>query len=246
MRRMRQTMIALAAAALLAGPVAAQGGQGPRGRPATPAGAGVMDRNPVAVLLERRDELELTADQVARLEAVQARVERENAPRIERLRAALGDRPARDLTDEERVQLRERMRELQPVRTEIRETNRAAMEEVRGILTAEQRTKIRSASRGRGPAASRGARGASVARILQHREALGLSEDQIARLEAIRDSQRAAHEQVRAILTDEQESRLREMARRPRPDDAARRRPGRGQGAGGGEGVRPTPPPALS
>ena len=146
MSRMRQTMIALVAAALLAAPATAQGGQGgerPRRAEGVRAGPGAPARNPVAMLLDRREELELTAEQVARLEAVRERVERENAPRIERLRAALGDRPRRELSDEERARLRGRMQELQPVRDEIRATNRAAMEEAREVLTDEQESKLR-------------------------------------------------------------------------------------------------------
>ena len=218
MSRIRQTIIALAAAALLAGPAAAQVGQGEREARAgqrARAGTGALDRNPIAALLERREELDLDADQLARLEAVQARVERENAPRIERIRAAMGDRPAGELSEDERAGLRERMRQLQPVREEIRQTNRAAMVEVRGILTAEQQAKVRSGVRRGSPAGARADTRSPVDRILRHREALGLNADQIARLEAIRASQRAAREQVREILTEEQESKLREMTRRP-------------------------------
>ncbi|HUG42366.1 MAG TPA: hypothetical protein VMM12_18015 [Longimicrobiales bacterium] len=162
MSSIKQAMVAVAAVALLAMPATAQGrrgGAGPDGRPGWD-GPGSMARNPVTMLLERREALELTADQVRQLETIQARVEQENAPRIARLREALGDRPARDLTAEERAQLRDRMGELQPVRDELRETNRAAMAEARDLLTPEQATALRAAmrrgSRDGGPGARMG------------------------------------------------------------------------------------------
>lgn len=267
MRNMKQAIVALAAAALLAGPVVAQQGQGPaRGQQDRAwAGPGSMARNPVAVLLERREALGLTGDQVARLEAIQARVERENAPRIQQLQAVLGDRSPRDLTDEERAQLRARMRELDPVRDQIRQTNRAAMQEAREILTAEQQAGLRDTMARRPGGGARGARGARgprdggrafegrgapvaggvAARVLEQRESLGLTAEQVARLEAVRDrvagenearleqlradrsdraaligaireSHRASLESVREILTDEQEAMLRELAPRRR------------------------------
>ena len=152
MGRMKQGIMALAAVGLLAGPAWAQQGD-IGGRPARPdsmrqwMAPGSMARNPVAVLLERREQLQLTDEQVQRLEALGARVERENAPRIEQLRAVLGDRSFRDLSDEERAAVRDRMRELEPVRDALRETNRAAMTEARGILTAEQATQLRETMR---------------------------------------------------------------------------------------------------
>ena len=257
MGRFRQAMMALAAAALLTAPLTAQQGQG-RMRGAEARGpwavGGPMARNPVATLLERRDALELTADQVARLEAIQARVERENAPRIEELRAAFGDRQPRDLSAEERAQLRDRMQALSPTRDAIRETNRAAMVEARAILTPDQQAKVRQAMRRadgprpgvRGPGGARPAMagramprpGWVVERVLDRRDELELTADQVTRLEAIRArlvrenegrvaalqdagerraelvaeiraSHRAARDEVREILTDEQEELLR-------------------------------------
>ena len=163
MTRTRQAIVALAAAALLAGPAAAQQGQG-RGQGQDVrgewAGPGSRARNPVSMLLQRREDLGLTAEQVTRLEAIQTRVERENAPRIQQLRAVLGDRDPRELTTEERAELRERMRALDPVRDEIRQTNRAAMDEARAILTDEQQTRIRQVMRRRpGPDGRPGMRG---------------------------------------------------------------------------------------
>lgn len=136
---------ALAALVLVAAPLAAQGqGRGPAmGRGMMRGGPDGMGRNPVAVVLDHRAELELTADQVRQLEAIRERVEAENGPRWERLKAAFGDADPSQMSDEERQALRERMRELQPVRQEIRATNRAAGGEIHEILTEEQETRLR-------------------------------------------------------------------------------------------------------
>lgn len=234
MGKMKQAIVALAAVALLSGPAVAQGaGQGGRGQAqAEWDGPGSMARNPVAVLLERREALGLTAEQVTKMEAIQARVERENAPRIEQLRAVMGDRNPRDLTADERLQLRERRQALAPVRDEIRETNRTAMTEVRGMLTAEQQAMMRETMRRRPAGMGQGMQGQGqgmrgrmapgaglgVNMVLQRREALGLTAEQVTRLEAIRDGQHASHQEamdgVREVLTDEQEAKLRELAPR--------------------------------
>lgn len=169
MRGMMKLTSALAMLALIAAPAAAQAGQG-RGpghdqRPAMGpgmmrGGPAAMARNPASVVLEHEDALELTADQVQALERVEARIEAENGPRLEQLRAAFGDADPMEMTVAERQALRDRMRELQPVRDAIRETNRAAMAEVHELLTDLQETALRGIMR-RGPdgGPARGMRG---------------------------------------------------------------------------------------
>jgi Spy/CpxP family protein refolding chaperone len=159
MRGMMKLASAVAALALVAAPLAAQAGQGrgpghdrgpAMGRGMMQGGPGAMVRNPAAVVLEHRDALELTAEQVRTLERVQARIETENGPRWEQIQAAFGDADPAELTVAERQALRDRMRELQPVRDAIRETNRTAMDEVHALLTDEQETALRGIMR-RGP-----------------------------------------------------------------------------------------------
>lgn len=160
MRKTRWVVLTALGLAVLGAPAEAQVGEPVRERAAAErgmrAGSGPFVRNPATAVLEHRAELELTAEQVRRLEAIQARVEQENAPRIERLRTAwrdrvVPDRSPRSMTPEERQQLRERMRErtdaVAPIRDEIRETNRAAGAEIHGLLTAEQQTELRSIRR---------------------------------------------------------------------------------------------------
>lgn len=152
MRRIVVTTLTLMAGmAVVAAPAVAQAEQETRERPAfrgmMAGGHGAMVRNPAAALLERQDALGLTADQVRQIEAVRARVEQENAPRIEQLRSAFGERRGRDMTRDERRQMRERMQELRPIREALRATNRAASEEIRGILTDGQHEQLRELRR---------------------------------------------------------------------------------------------------
>ena len=134
-----------AALVLLAAPLAAQGrGQGPGMPGMRGGGPGAMERNPAALVLDHRAELDLTDEQVSRLEVIRERVAGENGPRWEQLREAFGDVAPQELSVEERQALRDRMRELRPLRQEIRATNRAAGQEIHEILTVEQSTALRT------------------------------------------------------------------------------------------------------
>lgn len=163
MRRMVQAVTVAAGLAVLAVPAVAQIGEPVPERPALEArgmraGAPMaVARTPAAAVLAQREALGLTADQVRQLEAIQARVERENAPRMERLRAVHGERQAMDRSriremsaderQELRAQMRERMEQLRPVMEELRQTNRAAGDEIRDLLTAEQQAQFRALRR---------------------------------------------------------------------------------------------------
>jgi Spy/CpxP family protein refolding chaperone len=145
MRSILRTTGALAALVLMAAPVAAQGrGDGPpMGRGMMRGGPGAMERNPAAVVLDHRDALELTAEQVDALESIRDRVQEENGPRWEQLKAAFGEAAPAEMSVEERDAFRARMQELRPVREEIRATNRAAGQEIHEILTDDQEQKLR-------------------------------------------------------------------------------------------------------
>lgn len=149
MRRMLKVAGTVAAMALVASPLMAQGrGNAPMGRGMMMGGPDGMARNPAEVVLEHREALELSAGQVQKLEAIRDRVARENAPRLAQLSQAFGDVDMRDMTVEERRevrdQMRERMRELAPVRDEMRATNRAAGREIHEILTPAQEARVRA------------------------------------------------------------------------------------------------------
>jgi hypothetical protein len=174
--RMVQAVTVVAGLAVVGGPAVAQIGEPVRERPALEArgmraGAPMaMARNPAAAVLAQREALGLSADQVRQLEAIQERVERENAPRIERLRAAYGERQAmdrsrvREMSADERQQLRQQMHDrveqVRPIMEELRQTNHAAGDEIRGLLTAEQHAQFRELRRAeRQDGAWRGPRG---------------------------------------------------------------------------------------
>jgi hypothetical protein len=165
MRRMVTVLTMAAGLAVVAVPVVAQVGQEVRERPAFQS----RMQYPSTLLLEKRAELGLTAEQVRQIEAIQERVRAENAPRLEQMRAARGDRPdrpvrgMRDLSATERQQLREQMRDraetLRPIQQQVRETNRAAGEEIHALLTEAQRAQLLELRHERRAEFRRGARG---------------------------------------------------------------------------------------
>lgn len=146
----RSVLTALGALVLVVAPLAAQGRPGRPGAGWWMRGPAEMVRNPMQVLLDHKADLALTADQVQKLEAIRAKVDKENGPRWEQLKKAFGDKAPADMTVEERQALRERMQALQPVSDKVRETNRTATTEARALLTPEQLTKMRDIMR-RGP-----------------------------------------------------------------------------------------------
>lgn len=117
-------------------------------------------RGPIAVLLEQRDALALTAEQVTELDAIRQRMEEQNHPLVEQLvqirERWQRERPAdwRELTPEERRAARDRFQrgvraETRPLMARIRENNRAAMSAVRAVLTEEQQQSVRELVRAR-------------------------------------------------------------------------------------------------
>lgn len=112
-----------------------------------------MQRVPLERLVAQRERLGLTAEQVNRLQAVQERLRSRNAPLLEQVRMArrqaVPRQPGRraPLTEQERAALRRVREALRPVREQLRENRRGAVEEVRAILTDEQRTRLRELRR---------------------------------------------------------------------------------------------------
>lgn len=150
MRKFVTAMTVMAGLAVMAAPALAQAGQ-ERERPAFDrwgiwgGGPAANVGTPGAMILEYRAELGLTAEQVSRIEAIQERVKAANAPRIEQLRAQFGerrpvrDRTRRDMMAVERQELRDQMRS---VMQEVRETNRAAGDQIHALLTTEQKAAL--------------------------------------------------------------------------------------------------------
>ena len=162
----RFTSLALAAG-LLAVPLATGGAQteardttrarvhadGPR-RAMAP-----MQVAPIQRLLEQRDRLSLTNEQVSRLTAIQSRLAEQNKPHLEALKAARSDTTARQrperrtertpMTPEQRLERRQQMLDRQKAflaahpevgraQSAIAENHRKAQDEVKAVLTDEQ------------------------------------------------------------------------------------------------------------
>ena len=172
----------LAALALLVLPAAllAQGGRGERGGRGFGPGP-----SPVEVALQHRSELNLTADQVSKLEAVASKLEESNKPLIAELQKNRpeGQRP-QELTEQQREQMR-------AVMEQLRDNREDAQKQVASILTDQQKERVRSfrperGDRRGGRAGFAGAAGRNpVEMMLEHRSHLSLSADQVSKLESI-------------------------------------------------------------
>ncbi len=128
----------------------AQGRRGGRGM-----GPDAMQRNVIQVMIEHKTELSLTNDQIAKLEPIGKKLEEQNKPILEemlKLRQSGGN--ARDITEEQRQQMRTQMEKVQ-------ENREAALKDARDVLTEEQLSKLREVMRDMRPrrGGRRGTRG---------------------------------------------------------------------------------------
>lgn len=113
----------------------------------------------LAAMLRSHAELGLTAEQVARLEAIEAELRARNAPMREQLQALRpegmrerhrerherGARP--QVTEEQRREMRARMEQARPLMEQMRANMQAAMERARAVLTEEQRARLETRMR---------------------------------------------------------------------------------------------------
>lgn len=132
--------------ALLATPAALEG---QRPAPGEAEHGGRMRHGPVEMLLRERERLGLDAQQVARLEEIDRRMQERNGPVVARLvemrrqlRAEFPG-PFEEMAPEQREQFRRRLREAHPLLKEIRQNNDAAMREVGELLTPPQKEQVR-------------------------------------------------------------------------------------------------------
>jgi hypothetical protein len=127
---------------------------GTDGRGRGPGLRGMRGAPPLTRILQQREALGLSPEQVARLEALSALFEGEHEALRLQSQAQLGERPERpargqqsQLTEEQRAALREQMRTrreaLRPMMEELRDARREAMAAVREILTDEQEAQLR-------------------------------------------------------------------------------------------------------
>ena len=123
-----------AALVLLVMPAAvlAQGGRGERGgRGFGPGRFG----NPVELVLQHKTELNLTADQVTKLEDVARKLEEQNKPIIAELEKERGNGKPGELTDKQREEMRDAMEKL-------RDNREDAQKQVASILTDQQEQQL--------------------------------------------------------------------------------------------------------
>ncbi len=170
----------LAALVALALPAAATAQQGPRGPHGPGASGSLVER-----WIELREELDLTDEQVARLEAIGQALREENAEHRARIRAVReelglpevgprarapeaegerGERRRQRPTDEERQRMRDFMDRTRDDMRAIGDNAREAMDRARELLTDEQREMLRERMRTqmrerRGMRGERGLRG---------------------------------------------------------------------------------------
>jgi Spy/CpxP family protein refolding chaperone len=150
---------------------------------------------PLARVLQHRAELGLTADQVNRLESIQQRLQAQNAPLLEQLRASgawprsgTEARERRQLTPEQREQMRQRSQNL--------------TEEEREALREQLRERRQQREPGRVAPGARGQR--------------QIPEELRPVVQQLRANTRAAIEEARAVLTTEQQAQLRELMQQRR------------------------------
>jgi Spy/CpxP family protein refolding chaperone len=223
---MRRAFIPFLALTLAAAPLALEA-QTPRAQRG-PFGAGIgahgpVAANPAARVLEHRDALGLSLDQVRQLQQLQAQIETRNQPLVDQVRAARPpvDRDrirqrAAQMTPGQREQMRaqmearrEQMQHATPEqREQMRAQMRAQMEARREQMqhaTPEQREQMRQEMQAR-----RGSGGAAAMRQP--------TPEQRERMEALRPVMQQLHESaqqarrdVQAVLTAEQQAKVREL-----------------------------------
>jgi hypothetical protein len=143
---MRPHLVLLALGLLLApAPLAGQAGGAP-----APDDRARGRHGPVELLLQNQADLALTRDQVVRLEAIQRRMDQRNRPLVERMMTIRREirqytAAAPQGTDPQASpETQQRVEEARALMRQIRENNRAAMKEVGGVLTEEQKVRVRT------------------------------------------------------------------------------------------------------
>jgi hypothetical protein len=225
---MRRVIFPLIALSIAAAPVAVEA-QTP-GAQQEQRGPGIM--NAAERVLQHRDALGLTAEQVSRLQQVQAQFAAQNQPLIERVRAARpagAQRERRQLTDGQRAETRQRMeRRMEQLTPEQREAMRQRREQLRNA-TPEQRQQMREEMRQRAeqltPEQRQQLRQRADSTRAERMRQRAVTPEQRAQMEALRPvmeelrrNQQQTREQVHAILTAEQQARLRELNVKRRSD----------------------------
>jgi hypothetical protein len=115
---------------LLPAVVFAQGRRGGRGMRGD-----ALQRNAIQMIIEHKDQLALTSDQLGKLEPISKKLDEQNKPLLAELQKNRPGDP-RNMTEEQRQAVRVPMEK-------IRDNREAAMKEAREVLTTEQQEKLR-------------------------------------------------------------------------------------------------------
>jgi len=97
-------------------------------------------RTPGAVILQHKDELNLTAEQVAQIEKIDAELQEKNRPLQQQMRELRGNVSGDQLSDEQRAELRQKTA---PINEEIRKNTMAAREQILQVLSPEQQQRAK-------------------------------------------------------------------------------------------------------
>jgi Spy/CpxP family protein refolding chaperone len=123
--------------------------------------------SPVQRLIEHQQDLNLSGDQVARLQQIDQALQTETQPlrqQLEQFRPARGQNGAGqdaqgqrpEPSEADREAMRQRMEQARPVMDQLRKANEAALQRALQVLTPEQRTQAQSLMPQRGERGERG------------------------------------------------------------------------------------------
>jgi hypothetical protein len=253
---MRRFMIPIIALAVVAAPAALEA-QTPRGERPAARGPGPFGffgpqagANPAARVLQQREALGLTAEQVRQLEQLQAQITQRNEPllrQLEAARPAAGQRAGmQQMTPEQREQMRARMQERQTqVTPEQRAEMQARREQMRTATSAERdrlRAEMQEQMAQRRQQMQEQLTAEQRAQMEQRRQRTEQQRTQLETLrpvmQQLRESTVQARRDVQAVLTEDQQARLRAL-NTERVDRVRGQRRGPGERpAAGGAGAR--------
>lgn len=107
-------------------------------------GARANDPGPIQMLIELKEELQLTPEQLTRLEAIDEKMDQENEKcvvRLSEIRERIRSLP-RDRSPEQQALFQSYLAEARPLMDVIQKNNRKAMEQVGQVLLPEQKELI--------------------------------------------------------------------------------------------------------
>ncbi len=114
-------------------------------------------RDPIATMLAHKSDLDLKADQVSKLEAIQKKLDGAAAPLRKQLEAFRANRPSQsqpgaflNMTEAQRQQFIADRQKMRDAAVELRGLNRAAGAQAHAVLTTDQQTQLRQIMMRRG------------------------------------------------------------------------------------------------